>query len=179
MLRRRPSCGIGEPDKEGGGYVTQSTDWSLVLGVFHDELAADTASRAVRRGLPLAPPGNVSVGVLAKRSDGGVPAVKLGPRKTGAGPGVGALLGIVASAVQDAHPTDVVTPTGGFFHEGFGLTRDDVSRIGAELDSERAIVAALADSAACAAWVIVELAELGGKTESHEVTSEALQAAAG
>lgn len=164
--------------------MKQRTERSLVLAVFDDELVVDTAARAMRRRLSTAAPSgsSISLGVLVKRPDGSIPAGKLGPRATDSGPGVGAMLGVIARAVGGEGTLPKAADRRGiaeeFFHEGSGLTRDDVIRLGAELDSGRPVMGVLAGTADEGSWAIVELTELGGKTETHLVSEEALRLAA-
>ena len=68
-------------------------------------------------------------------------------------------------------------PVGAFFHKVLGLSKDDLTRIGGELDGGKAAVGILAPPDEAAA-VSVKLAELGGVPEAHEVTEEALDQAA-
>jgi hypothetical protein len=172
-------CGIS---RETGGVtpLDRSSEGSLVLAVFDDENVAETAMRALRRRMSDAPEGSdVSIGMLLKRADASIPAGKLGPHATDTGAGVGAILGIVALAIaggKAAGPAPAAR--GAFFHEGSGLTADDISRLGAELDAGRVVLGALAAAPEGGAWVIVELAALGGKAEAHFVTEDALRAAA-
>jgi hypothetical protein len=65
---------------------------------------------------------------------------------------------------------------GAFFHKGLGLSKNDLARIGGELDGEKAAVGILAKPDE-AAGVIAKLAELGGAPETHEVSDEALKQA--
>jgi hypothetical protein len=65
---------------------------------------------------------------------------------------------------------------GAFFHKGLGLSKDDLARIGGELDGGKAAVGILAKPDE-AAGVIAKLAELGGAPETHEVSDEALKQA--
>jgi len=176
-------------ERTGGVYrVARPDDGLLVLSVFDDEGAAEIAQRAVRRRLASAPSGDsLSVGVLVKRPDGSIPTWKLGPRVVDSHPGVGAPLSVIAQVVDGEDPllghlppsrSHKTGPARNSFCEGFGLNGDDVSRLGAELDAGRAVVAILANTPEGSSWAIVELTELGGKTEVHLVSDEHLERAA-
>jgi len=80
--------------------------------------------------------------------------------------GVSLLAGVVVGGI-----------TGGFFHKGLGLPKEDVARIGGELDGGKAAVCILVEKGEAEA-VSAKLAELGGKPETHEVTEEAIAEAA-
>ncbi|MGD9894846.1 MAG: DUF1269 domain-containing protein [Dehalococcoidia bacterium] len=157
----------------------------LVLAYFDSEAAADQAADAVkswdkaRDDIKL---GNI--GVLVKGDDGKVKEQKLGPRDTGKGVGIGLALGVLA-----AIPTGGLSLLGGailgggagaaigsFFKKG--LSKDEVERIGAELDAGHAAVGVMADPGEEADGVMAKLTELGGKAEAIEVSTDALPQAA-
>jgi len=62
------------------------------------------------------------------------------------------------------------------FHKGLGLSKEDLDRIGKELDGGKAAVALVVD-APMAGSTSAKLAELGGKPEAHEVTDEVVEQA--
>jgi hypothetical protein len=154
----------------------------LVLALFDNEGAADAAVEALKtwdkatESIKLG-----AIGILVKDEKGKIKQQKLGQRAHGKGAGIGLILGIVAAVLSGG-----VTLLGGlvggaafggvmgaFFHRGLGMSKDDLARIGAELDGGHAAVGVLADESEVAA-VSGKLQELGGKTESHQVTEEAL-----
>jgi uncharacterized membrane protein len=126
--------------------------------------AWDKASKEVKLG---------AIGVLVKDEDGKVKTDKLGKRKSGTGALLGALVAVLsggASLVGGALAGGVL---GSFFHKGLGLSKDDLDRIGSELDGGKAAVCILAEPDE-AAEVSDKLAALGGVPETHEVSEEAV-----
>ena len=146
----------------------------LVLVIFPDELAADSAAAALKdSGLT----GGDATGILVLDSEGKLKENKVGARSTGKGAGVGAalvLLGPVGIGVGVLGGT----AAGALHHKGLGLTTADKERITRELTAGKAAVGVLApweDAPAISA----RLTELGGAPEAYEVTDEAaLQATA-
>ena len=65
---------------------------------------------------------------------------------------------------------------GSFFRKGLGLSKDDLARIGGELDGGKAAVCILAAPDEAAA-VSGKLAELGGIPESHDLSEEVVEEA--
>ncbi len=152
-------------------------DRQLVLGIFADEAAADAAVESIKVwgtsyiGIK---PG--VIGVLVADDEGRVKEHKLGARSGGKGAGIGLVLAVIAP------PTLLVGIVGGsvlghFHHQGLGLTAEDRERIGAALSGGKAAVGILA-TAAEAPIISEKLAELGGATEAHAVSDEALEAVA-
>ena len=155
-------------------------DKQLVLAYFANEAAADQAASALKawdKASDEIKLGNV--GVLVKNDKGEVKQDKLGPRRTGKGAGVGLVLGIVAApftaGVSLVGATAGGAVVGALFHKG--LPKEDVDRIGAELEAGHAAVGALVEEGE-ASQVTAKLTELGGKAEAHSVSGEALEQAA-
>jgi uncharacterized membrane protein len=154
-------------------------DKQLVLAYFESEAAADQAAQALKawdKASEEIKLGNV--GVLAKNDKGEVKQDKLGPRNTRKGAGIGLVLGIVAAPFT-AGVSLVGTTVGGgvigaLFHKG--LPKEDVDRIGAELEAGHAAVGALVEEGE-AGNVTAKLTELGGNAEAHAVSAEGLQQA--
>jgi len=146
----------------------------LVLAFFQDEAAADAAVSQVKqwdkasKELKLG-----AIGILVKDDKGKIKTHKLGQRKTGTGAVLGALAGVLTGGVSVVGGAVVGSILGAFFHKGLGLSKDDLARIGGELDGGKAAVGILAEPDE-AAGVSAKLAELGGKPETHQVTEEAL-----
>ena len=145
---------------------------TLVLGIFNDEILADTAAAALKdSGLT----SDDAMGVLVLDEKGEVKADKVGTRSTGKGAGIGLALalftpvglgvGVIGGALL-----------GKLHHKGLGLDQADRDRIGAELTNGKAAVGVLAPVAEAEA-VTAKLTELGGASESHTVTDEALEEA--
>jgi uncharacterized membrane protein len=124
----------------------------------------DKASKDVKLG---------AIGVLVKDEKGKIKTQKLGQKKSGTFAVLGALAGILTGGVSVLGGAVVGGILGAFFHKGLGLSKDDLTRIGRELDGGKAAIGILAQSDE-AAGVSAKLAELGGKPETHEVSEEAL-----
>jgi uncharacterized membrane protein len=145
----------------------------VVLAVFPDEGAADKAVEFLksRDGVP-----DDAVGVLALDENGQVKIEKVGTRSTGKGAGIGALLGLLG-------PIGIVGGTvggaviGALHRKGLGLDEADRDRIAAQLQGGKAAVGVLAHHGE-EDRVAGLLTSLGGELEVHEVSDEALQAAA-
>jgi uncharacterized membrane protein len=146
----------------------------LIMAFFSDEAAADTAvtnikmwdkaSKEIKLG---------AIGVLVKDDKGKIKSHKLGQKKTGTFAVLGALAGVLSGGVTVLGGAVVGGILGAFFHKGLGLSKEDLARIGGELDGGKAAVGVLVQPDE-AAGVSAKLAELGGKLEVHEVSDEAL-----
>lgn len=116
-----------------------------------------------------------AIGVLVVNQNGEVKAEKVGKRSMGKGAGIG-----LALALFTPVGLGVGVIGGGLLgalhHKGLGLDEADRDRIGAELTGGKVAVGVLAPVAEAEA-VTAKLTELGGTTESHEVTDEALEEA--
>jgi uncharacterized membrane protein len=146
----------------------------LVLAFFQDEAAADAAVSQVKQWDKASKDIKLgAIGILVKDDKGKIKTHKLGQRKTGTGAVLGALAGVLTGGVSVVGGAVVGSILGAFFHKGLGLSKDDLARIGGELDGGKAAVGILAEPDE-AAGVSAKLAELGGKPETHEVTEEAL-----
>ncbi len=146
----------------------------LVLAFFASEGAADTAvnelkswdkaSKEIKLG---------AIGVLVKDDKGKIKTHKLGSRRTG----LGAVLGVLAAMLTGGASLLAGAVLGGvvgaFFHKGLGISKEDLARIDSQLDGGKAAVAVLASDDEAAA-VTAKLNELGGVSETHAVTEEAV-----
>jgi uncharacterized membrane protein len=146
----------------------------LILAFFDSEAIADgavnelknwdKASKDIKLG---------SIGVLVKDDKGKIKTHKLGSRRTA----LGAVLGVLAAALTGGTSLLVGAVLGGivgaFFHKGLGVSKDDLARIGSQLDGGKAALAVLATNEEAGA-VTAKLVELGGTPETHEVTEEAV-----
>jgi uncharacterized membrane protein len=152
-------------------------DNNLVLAVFSSEAAADSAVDSIKqwdkatKDIKLG-----SIGVLVKDDKGKVKTHKLGARKTR----TGVVLGVVA-AIFSGGITLLGGMVGGgiigaFFHKGLGLSKDDVARLDEHLNGGKAIVAVVAKKGETDD-IAAKLKELGGETETHEVTEAAVEQA--
>jgi hypothetical protein len=146
----------------------------LVMAFFESEAAADNAVTAVKDWDKASKEVKLgAIGILVKDEDGKVKTHKLGKRKTGTGVLLGALVGVLSGGVSIVGGALVGGVLGSFFHKGLGLSKDDLDRIGGELDGGKAAVCILAEPDE-AAGVSDKLAELGGVPETHEVSEEAV-----
>jgi hypothetical protein len=146
----------------------------LVLAFFKNEAAADAAVNSLKQWDKASKDIKLgAIGVLAKDDKGKVKTHKLGQKKTGTFAVLGALAGVLSGGVTVLGGAVVGGILGAFFHKGLGLSKDDVARIGKELDGGKAAVGVLTQSDE-AAGVSAKLAELGGVPETHEVSEEAL-----
>ena len=152
-------------------------DNQVVLGIFADEAAADTAVEALKAWDKASDEVKLSaIGVLVADKDGQIKEHKLGSRSGKKGAGIGLVLAVIAP------PTLLAGIVGGgilghFHHKGLGLTTEDRERITAELAGGKAAVGVLASGDEASA-ILGKLAELGGDVESHDVSDEALAAVA-
>jgi hypothetical protein len=114
--------------------------------------------------------------VLVKDDKGKIKTQKAGARHTKTGAAAGVLAAVLSGGVSLAGGVVVGSLVGAFIHKGLGMSKEDLARIGGELDGGKAAVAVLAAPDEAAA-VSAKLANLGGATETHEVTEEALEEA--
>lgn len=144
----------------------------VVLGIFKDESSADAAAMTLKdSGLARGD----AIGVLVLNENGEVKAEKVGKRSMGKGAGIGLALALLTPVGLGVGVIGGGL-LGALHHKGLGLDAADRDRIGAELTGGKAAVGVLAPVAEAEA-VTAKLTELGGTTESHEVTDEALEEA--
>jgi uncharacterized membrane protein len=160
--------------------MAMADDKQLVLAYFENEDAADKAAEALKAWDKASDDIKLgNVGVLVKDANGEVKEQKLGPRNTRKGAGIGLVLGVLAAPF-----TAGLSLLGGAVAGGVGggaigtlfqrgLPKEDVERIGSELDAGHAAVGALVEEGE-ASQVTAKLAELGGKPEAHAVSGEGL-----
>jgi hypothetical protein len=144
----------------------------VVLGIFEDEARADAAAATLKdSGLAKGD----AIGVLVLNEQGEVKADKVGKRSMGKGAGIGLALALFTPVFLGVGVIGGGL-LGALHHKGLGLSQADRDRIGTELAGGKAAVGVLAPVAEADA-VTAKLTELGGATESHEVTDEALEEA--
>ena len=149
----------------------------LVLAFFANEAAADEAVKQIKGWDKASKEVKLgAIGVLVKDDKGKIKTHKLGKRKTGAGAVLGALAAVLTGGASLLGGAVVGGILGAFFHKGLGMSKDDLARIGGELDGGKAAVGILAQADE-AAGVTAKLAELGGAPETHEVSDEAVEQA--
>jgi predicted flap endonuclease-1-like 5' DNA nuclease len=145
----------------------------VVLAFFNDEDAADDAVESLKAwGKANHDVKLGAIGVMVLDDKGELKTHKLGKRSVGKGAGIG----LVAAVIFP--PSLLAGVVGGgllgaLHHKGLGLGADDRDRIAAELAGGKAAVGAIVEEGQAAA-VSDKLAALGGTTEVHEVTEEAV-----
>ncbi|MEA2292819.1 MAG: hypothetical protein QOE86_458 [Solirubrobacteraceae bacterium] len=149
------------------------SDRQLVLAVFADELAADNAAVALKQsGIAEGD----AVGILALDSHGKLKQDKVGAHSTGKGAAIGgvlALMGPVGLGIGVLGGT----AAGALHHKNLGLTDADKARLTTELTSGKAAVGVMAPYDTAPA-ISDRLGQSGGAPETHELSDEALEAAA-
>jgi hypothetical protein len=149
----------------------------VILGIFANEAAADAAAETLKTWDKASDEIKLNaIGVLVVDDKGQIKEHKLGKRSVGKGAGIGLVLAVIAP------PTLLAGVVGGgvlgaFHHKGLGIGPEDRERIGKELSGGKAAVGVLAADAE-APRISAKLIELGGKTEVHDVSDEALEAVA-
>ena len=148
----------------------------LVLAFFENEAAADQAVDAVKQWDKASKEIKLgAIGILVKDDKGKIKTQKLGKRKTGTGAAIFALAAVLTGGALLAGAV-VGGIFGSFFRKGLGLSKEDLARIDGELTGGKAAVCILAAPDEAAA-VAAKLAELGGTTESHDLSEEVVQEA--
>jgi uncharacterized membrane protein len=150
----------------------------LVLAFYASEDAADEVVKQIKewdkasKDIKLG-----SIGVLVKDEKGKVKTHKLGARHTTTGAAAGVLAAVLSGGVSLVGGVVLGSLVGAFIHKGLGMSKEDLARIGGELDGGKAAVAVLAEPDEADA-VSAKLTELGGTVETHEVSDEAIEQAA-
>jgi hypothetical protein len=148
-------------------------DRQLVLAVFPDEPAADNAAVALKdSGIA----DGDAIGILVLDSHGKLKQDKVGARSTGKGAAVGGVLFLLGPAVLGVGVLGG-TAAGALHHKGLGLTDADKARLTVELNEGKAAVGVLAHVDTAPA-VSDRLTQLGGTAGAHQLSDEALDAAA-
>jgi hypothetical protein len=145
----------------------------LVLAVFQDELAADSAA------ITLKDSGIVdgdAVGILVLDAAGRLVQDKVGSHSTGKGAAIGGVIAVFSTALLGPAVLAGVA-VGALHHKNLGLSDADKARLTLELNAGKAAVGVMADSDTASA-VADRLTQLGGAPARYELTDEALQAAA-
>jgi uncharacterized membrane protein len=149
----------------------------FILAFYESEAAADEAVNQIKQWDKATKEVKLgAIGVLVKDDKGKIKTHKLGQKKTGTFAVLGALAAILTGGATVLGGAVVGGILGAFFHKGLGLSKDDLARLGNELDGGKAAIGVLVQPDE-AAGVSAKLAELGGKPETHEVSEEALDQA--
>ena len=115
-----------------------------------------------------------AIGVLAVDATGKLKEEKAGARSTGTGAGIGAALFLLGPAAIGIGVLGGAAG-GALHHKGLGLTDSDRERIGKELTNGKAAVGVLTPFNE-PSMITAKLGELGGASEEHTVSDEALKA---
>jgi hypothetical protein len=145
---------------------------TVVIAIFNDEESADAAATSLKDSG--AAKGD-AIGVLVLDENGNLKAEKVGKRSWGKGAGVGAVVALV-TPVGLAAGLIGGGLLGALHHKNLGLDEADRERIGSELEGGKAAVAVLAPVSE-ATVVADKLGELGGTSETHPVSDEAVEEA--
>ena len=145
---------------------------TVVLAIFKDEVAADIAAASLKdSGVAHGD----AIGVLVLNEKGEVEADKVGKRSVGKGAGIGLVLGLFTPIGLGVGLIGGGL-LGALHHKDLGLDQADRERIGNELAGGKAAVGVLAPVTE-ASFVAAKLTDLGGASETHAVTDEALEEA--
>ena len=145
---------------------------TVVLAIFNDEVSADAAAASLKdSGVAKGD----AIGVLVLNEKGELKADKVGKRSWDKGTGIGA---VVALATPVGLAAGLVGGglLGALHHKNLGLDKGDRERIGSELQGGKAAVGVLAPVSE-ATVVADKLTDLGGTTETHPVSDEAVEEA--
>ena len=145
----------------------------LVLAVFPDEIAADSAAVALKEsGIA----DGDAVGILVLDASGKLKQDKVGAHSTGKGAAIGGVIAVLGPALLG--PAVLAgAAAGALHHKNLGLSDADKARLTVELNGTgKAAVGVMAHDDTAPA-ISDRLTQLGGTSERHELTDEALEAA--
>ena len=145
----------------------------VVISLFDDEATADSAAVALKESGVAE---HHAIGVLVLDESGDLKAHKLGAHSVYKGAGIGFVLALLGPIGVGIGAT-AGGALGLLHHKGLGLSDRDRERISAELALGKAAVGVLVD------WdegpsIDAKLTELGGLSEVHAFSDEALEEAA-
>jgi hypothetical protein len=144
----------------------------LVLAVFPDELAADSAAGALKdSGIA----DGDAIGILALDADGKLKQDKVGAHSTHKGAAIGGVIAVLGPALLGPAVLGGVA-VGALHHKNLGLSDADKARLTVDLNAGKAAVGVMAHFDTAPA-ISDRLTQLGGAPESHELTDQALEAA--
>ena len=145
---------------------------TVVLAIFKNEAAADTAAESLKdSGVAK----RDAIGVLVLDEKGKIKTEKVGKRSMGKGAGIGVALALVTPVGLGVGLIGGGL-LGALHHKNLGLDEADRDRIGRELAGGKAAVGVLAPVTETSV-VASKLTDMGGATESHEVSDEDLEEA--
>ena len=144
----------------------------LVLAVFPDELAADSAAATLKEsGIA----DGDAIGILVLDANGKLKQNKIGARSTGKGAAIGGVIGVFTYALLGPAVVAGVA-VGAIHHKNLGLSDADKARLTLELNEGKAAVGVMSHFDTAPA-ISERLSQLGGTPERYDLTDEALQAA--
>jgi hypothetical protein len=144
----------------------------LVLAVFSDELAADSAAVALKEsGIA----DGDAVGILVLDAAGKLKQDKVGAHSTGKGAAIGGVIAVFSTALLGPAVLGGVA-VGALHHKNLGLSDADKARLSVELSAGKAAIGVMAHFDTAPA-ISDRLTQLGGTPERHELNDEALEAA--
>ena len=144
----------------------------LVLAVFPDELAADSAAGALKdSGIA----DGDAIGILVLDADGKLKQDKVGAHSTGKGAAIGGVIAVLGPALLGPAVLGGVA-VGALHHKNLGLSDADKARLTVDLNAGKAAVGVMAHFETGPA-ISDRLTQLGGTPERHELTDAAVQAA--
>ncbi|MFH0915673.1 MAG: hypothetical protein V1912_04410 [bacterium] len=158
----------------------------LVVAVFENEAAATSAAKWLRKWERMSKDvDDIKFGamsVLTADEDREIKIRRVGRRDTGAGAGVGLIIGALAGALTAgvgllgglAAGALAGGVGGGLIHKGLGMHEGDLAGLTDQLCSGRAAVATVVHESDVAA-VTEGLIDLGGRTEVYECNLDALK----
>lgn len=147
-------------------------DQTVVIAFFNEEASADAAAASLKdSGVTTAD----ALGVLVLDEDGKLKADKVGKRSWGKGAAIGAVVALVTPVGLAA---GLLTGglAGALHHKNLGLGEADRERISGQLERGGAAVVVLAPVSEATA-VADKLSELGGASETHHVSDQAVEEA--
>jgi hypothetical protein len=145
---------------------------TVVIAIFNDEESADAAATSLQDSGAVK---GDAIGVLVLDENGNLKAEKVGKRSWGKGAGIGAVVALV-TPVGLAAGLIGGGLLGALHHKNLGLEEADRERISSELEGGKAAVGVLAPVSE-ATVIAGKLSELGGTSETHPVSDEAVEEA--
>ena len=154
-------------------------DKRIVLSIFESETSADEALVALKNSGVAK---HDAIGILVLDDEGKVKAHKVGSHSFFKGAGIGFILGLLGPVgIGLGMGIGMGATTGGVLgmmhHKGLGLSESDRERISAELSNGKAAVGVLAEWDEAGPIESI-LTDLGGVSEIHAASDEALEEAA-
>src|SRR3954470_22739653 len=144
----------------------------LVLAVFPDELAADSAAVALKEsGIA----DGDAIGILVLDSSGKLKTDKVGSHSTHKGAAIGGVIAVLGPALLGPAVLGGVA-VGALHHKNLGLDDADKARLTVELTAGKAAIGVMATFETAPA-ISDRLTQLGGTPQRYELTDDALQAA--